>query len=160
MDSSEFSLLAPETISGGILEGLLLDAAGKPMSLRATRGARPRYYVSSEEEQRITATRIERNVVDLLQRLHLAAPPHELGKVLRRIVVCHDSLVYQLERRACVTRWRAQGFLSARPASADVVGLLGTWLPRGFEVADVGWVLCLTSPRPRARRAERLVHTP
>jgi hypothetical protein len=145
-------MVAPETISGSILEGLLVDAAGKPMALRASRAARPRYYVSNEDGQRIAATRIERNVTDLLRRLRLAGgPPHEVAKVLRRIVVCRDCLVYQLERRACVTRWRAQGLLSARPASADVLQLLGTWLPREYEVADVGWVLCLTVRRPRTR---------
>lgn len=157
MDSGQpISLLAPETMPGGALEGLLVDAAGRPMSLRASRVARPHYYVSEDDGQRIAATRIERNVVDLLQRLHLAGDvcePLELIKVLRRIVVCRDCLVYQFERRACVSLWRAQGLLSARPASADVLRLLGPWLPRGYEIADVGWVLCLTSPRRSHPRA-------
>jgi len=114
------------------------------------------HYVSEGEAERIGAARVERNAVMLLQRLHLIGEgwrPRDLALILRRIVVCPDCLVFQLDRRACVAQWREQKRLPARAGMDEVLRAVASWLPEGCEMADVGWMLCLTSPRrSRPRR--------
>jgi hypothetical protein len=146
------------TAPGGAFAGVMVDAAGMPMSLRSSGTARSRYYVSHGSAERIAADRLERNAVALLQRLNLIGRiwfPEEIGQVLRRIVVCPDCLVFQLDRPACISVWRAHGRLRAHSSSADVLDLIAAWLPQGFEIADAGWVLCLTRPRRMRSRRPR-----
>jgi hypothetical protein len=148
------------TASGGALADRMVDAAGRPMLLRSSGAARSRYYVSEGAAERIAADRLERHGVGLLQQLHLIDRtwlPVDVAKILRRIVVCPDCLVFQLDRPACITVWRASGHLRAHSTSADVLRLIETWLPQGVEIADAGWVLCLTVPRRTRSRKSRLI---
>ena len=124
------------------------------MTLDPLTAARPRHYVSVGEAERIDAKRVGRNAVQVLRRLYLMDESDDrLPSLLRRIVVCPDCLVFQLDHRACIGHWRGQGRLPSRIAKDDLLRVISGWLPDGYAVADVGWVLCLTLPRrSRARR--------
>ncbi len=163
----EKSTRTPPTTAEGqgedsLLSGLMVDAAGRPMVLRVPATARAvaqRVYISPPSAmpaERVGAARVERNVVVLLQHLHLLGETwsrHDVAQVLRRVVVFPDSLVFQLDRRACLAVWRARGRLQARSPFADVLRLIGTWLPPDLEISDVGWVLCIAARRrSRTRR--------
>lgn len=141
-----------------LLGDLVVDAAGRLMSLRRdfARPAAPRYYASETSNhqlaERIQAVRLERNVIRLLQRLHLLGEawwPHELALVLRRVVVCPHQLEFHLNRRACLDIWRAQGDLERRRsiAEAEISRLISAKCPSCREVCFVGYMLCFSSPR-------------
>lgn len=148
-----------------LLAGLVIDAGGASMVLSraaAFGAANARYYVSSAVSpalgalERIPAARLDSSVIAILRRVCLLGDEwqrEDLLAILRRVVVLEDTIILQLDKRLCLTTWRAREPILLRIATGDALRLVGTCLAKGEEIFEAGTALCLRVPRhSRARK--------
>lgn len=154
-----------DTERGTLLSGLVIDGHGVEMSpSRVTNSgvAAARYYVGTlalpgrDAPERIPAARLDANVVAILARIRLLGPTwqrQDITAIIRRAVVLEDAIILQLDKRRCLTAWRAQEPMLQRIATSDVLRLIATCLTGREEITEAGTALCLKLPRhARARK--------
>lgn len=149
---------------GALLAGLVIDTGGAEMLPRRNSGPnarRFRYYVSSAATpalgtpERIEAVRLDRSVIAILRRVRLLGEERQrerLRALIKRVLILDDAIILQLNKRLCLTAWRAQASVLQRLSTGDVLRSVGTCLARDEELTEAGTTLCLRVPR-RARKS-------